>query len=94
MDDQPAIEFIGTVRQIKTLVDGGMVFIFDAPETAISQAAQLIAVRNAGIVLKIRCTADGFNQKHKDKEILSIDQQIQKTQKEIEELESDFEFTE
>jgi len=46
--DQPSINFKASVRQVKTLVDGGLVFIFDVPETSIQQAAQLIATKNAG----------------------------------------------
>ena len=91
--ETPSINFKASVRQIKTLVDGGMVFIFDVPETSIQQAAQLIATKNAGIVLDIVCTADGFAKKQSEKEILTLEQRLERTQKTIDENESDLDFT-
>jgi hypothetical protein len=88
-DVSPSIDFAGTVRQVKTLVDGGIVFIFDVPETAIQQAAQLIAVKNAGIVLNVHCTAEGFTNKQSEKEVLTLEQHIQKTHHSIDEMEDD-----
>ena len=79
---------------MKTLVDGGLVFIFDAPETAISQAAQLIATKNAGIILDVVCTAEGFTKKQSEKEVLTLEQRIARTEKAIDEKEEDLAFTE
>lgn len=56
-EDKPSIKFTASVRQVKTLVDGGLVFVFDAPESEIAQAAQLMATKNAGIVLNVTCVA-------------------------------------
>jgi len=91
--DQPSINFKASVRQVKTLVDGGLVFIFDVPETSIQQAAQLIATKNAGIVLDVICTAEGFSKKQSEKEILTLEQRIDRMQKSIEEKEDDLEVT-
>ena len=93
MGNQPSINFKASVRQVKTLVDGGLVFVFDIPETAINQAAQLIAIKNAGIVLDVICTAEGFTKKKSDEEILTIEQRLERTQKAIEEKEDDLGFT-
>jgi len=91
--DKPSINFKASVRQVKTLVDGGLVFIFDVPEGAIQQAAQLIATKNAGIVLDVICTAEGFTKKKSEKEILTLEQRLDRTQKAIDEKENDLEFT-
>ena len=88
------IHFAASVRQVKTLVDGGIVFIFDVPETSIAQAAQLIATKNAGIVLDVTCRAAGFSKKQSEKEILTLEQRIQRTQKDIEDKEDDLDITE
>lgn len=93
MGDKPSINFKASVRQVKTLVDGGLVFIFDVPEGAIQQAAQLIATKNAGIVLDVICTAEGFTKKKSEKEILTLEQRLDRTQKAIDEKENDLEFT-
>ena len=88
-DGENVIEFQAAVRQVKTLVDGGLVFIFDVSEGSISQAAQLMAVRKAGIVLDVQCRAAGFSKKREGEEVLTPDQRLLKTQMEIDERETD-----
>lgn len=95
MSDQEenTIVFTAAVRQIKTLVDGGLVFIFDVPEGSISQAAQLMAAKKAQIVLEVTCRAQGFTKKREEEEVLNHDQKLLRLQKEIEERESDLSNT-
>lgn len=88
-DGENVIEFQAAVRQVKTLVDGGLVFIFDVSESSIAQAAQLMAVRKAGIVLDVQCRAAGFSKKREEEEVLTPDQRLLKTQMEINERETD-----
>ena len=88
-DGENVIEFQAAVRQVKTLVDGGLVFIFDVSEGSIAQAAQLMAVRKAGIVLDIQCRVAGFSKKREEEEVLTPDQRLLKTQMEIDEREAD-----
>jgi hypothetical protein len=71
------------------MVDGGLVFIFDVPDNSISQAAQLLAAKQACIVLDVVCRAEGFVQKKSEKDVLTPDQKLLKMQKEIEEHEDD-----
>lgn len=87
MSDQEenTIVFTAAVRQIKTLVDGGLVFIFDVPEGSIAQAAQLMAAKKAQIVLEVTCRAQGFTKKREEEEVLSPDQRLLKVQQSIEE---------
>jgi hypothetical protein len=47
------IEFDGTIYKVQTLVDQGLRFTIDAPETAIVAAAQLMACKREGLVLHI-----------------------------------------
>lgn len=76
------------------MADGGLVFSFDVPETTIQQMAQLVAAKNAGIVLNVVCTAYGFSKKQSEKEVLSLEQRLEKTQRAIDEKEADLEVTE
>ena len=57
-----AIEFDAVVYKIQTLIDQGLRFTFDAPETAIIAAAQLMAVKREGLVLRITLTTDKQSQ--------------------------------
>lgn len=47
------IEFDAIPYKIQTLVDQGLRFTFDAPETAIIAAAQLMAAKREGLILHI-----------------------------------------
>lgn len=47
------IEFDATVSKVSTLIDQGLRFTFDAPETAIVAAAQLMAMKREGVVLHV-----------------------------------------
>ena len=58
-----AIEFIGTVSKVQTLSDGGLRFTFDAPESAILQAAELMTCKRFGQVLKVVCTAQSGDER-------------------------------
>ena len=53
---ESVIEFVASVAKVQTMADGGLRFIFDAPETAVMQAAQLMECKRFGAVLVIRCT--------------------------------------
>ena len=51
------IRFAVSVAQIKTMADGGLRFAFDAPETAIEAATELMRVKQAGGILEIAAIA-------------------------------------
>jgi hypothetical protein len=54
-----AIEFDAIVYKVQTLAeDHGLRFTFDAPETAIIAAAQLMATKREGIALHITVTTE------------------------------------
>lgn len=53
-----SIEFQAQVSQVRTLADGGIRFVLDAPETAIKQAAMLMECKREGIPLLIIVKAD------------------------------------
>jgi hypothetical protein len=89
VDGENVIEFDAAVRQVKTLVDGGLVFIFDAPEGSIAQAAQLMTAKKMGIYLNVQCRASGFAKKQAEEEVLNHDQKILRLQKQIDEREDD-----
>ena len=50
------IEFVATVARVQTMAEGGLRFTFDAPETAVMQAAQLMECKRWEAVLVVRCT--------------------------------------
>ena len=50
------ITFQATVARVQTMADGGLRFIFDAPESAVMQAAQLMECKRFGAVLDIEMT--------------------------------------
>ena len=52
-----AIEFLATVSKVQMLSDGGLRFTFDAPETAILQAAELMTCKRFEQVLRVVCRA-------------------------------------
>ena len=47
------ITFPAVVQKVQTLVDGGLRVTFDLPEDAIMQAAELMAVRQAGYTVNV-----------------------------------------
>lgn len=49
------ITFPASVAQVKTMADGSLRFVFDVPETAIMQAAQLMECKRWGMVLSVKC---------------------------------------
>lgn len=53
MIDDSKIHFQATIAQVKTMADGGLRFVFDAPETAVDTAAALMRARQAGALLEI-----------------------------------------
>jgi hypothetical protein len=58
MTDEPGvIRFTVSVAQIKTMADGGLRFVLDAPESDIDTAAALMRVKQAGGVLEIAAVA-------------------------------------
>lgn len=50
------ITFFASVQKVQTLADGGLRFTFDAPESAIMPAAELMACKRMGVVLDIVAT--------------------------------------
>lgn len=50
------IEFEATVAKVQTLADNGLRITLDLPETAIEQAAMLMAMKRAGVVLNVTAT--------------------------------------
>ena len=49
---EPTI-FTGAIQKISTLVDGGIRVTFDMNEGAIMQAAELMAIRQAGYAVRV-----------------------------------------
>ena len=49
------IEFPAEVNKVQTLADGGIRITFDLPETAIKQAAMLMACKVDGVYLVVTC---------------------------------------
>jgi hypothetical protein len=50
-------EFTAAVNKVQTLLDGGIRATFDMSEGSIPQAAELMAIRQAGLVIRCKCTA-------------------------------------
>ena len=50
------IEFDATVAKVQTLADNGLRITLDLPESAIEQAAMLMAMKRAGVVLNVAVT--------------------------------------
>jgi len=65
------IKFYATVQKVQTLADGGLRFTFDAPESAIMPAAELMACKRHGavvdVVVTIRDSDDGTANTRKSK---------------------------
>jgi hypothetical protein len=51
------ITFPAQVARVQTLADGGLRFTFDAPESAILAAAELMTAKRFGKVLTVTCRA-------------------------------------
>lgn len=47
------ITFTAVVQKIQTLADGGLRFTFDAPETEVMAAAELMEAKRIGVVLSV-----------------------------------------
>lgn len=52
-DASVVLRFKVSVSQVRTMADGGLRFVFDAPETDIDTAAALMHVKQAGGLLEI-----------------------------------------
>ena len=50
------ITFYASVQKVQTLADGGLRFTFDAPESAIMPAAELMACKRMGVVVDVVVT--------------------------------------
>ena len=50
------ITFFASVQKVQTLADGGLRFTFDAPESAIMPAAELMACKRMGVVVDVVVT--------------------------------------
>ena len=50
------IKFYASVQKVQTLADGGLRFTFDAPESAIMPAAELMACKVDGHVVDVAVT--------------------------------------
>jgi hypothetical protein len=53
-----SIVFVAQVARVQTLADGGLRFTFDAPESAILAAAELMTAKRFGKVLSVTCEMD------------------------------------
>ena len=51
------ITFYASVQKVQTLADGGLRFTFDASESAIMPAAELMACKRMGVVVDVVVTA-------------------------------------
>jgi len=56
MREPREVEFIASVSKVQTLLDGGIRATFDLSEDTIMQAAELMAIRQAGMVVRITAT--------------------------------------
>ena len=52
------IVFEATISGVKTLVDNGIRITFDLPETAVTQAAQLMELKRLGVALVVSVAQD------------------------------------
>jgi len=52
-----AVTFTAAVARVQTLADGGLRFTFDAPESAVMEAAELMTYKRFGVVLQVTCEA-------------------------------------
>jgi len=52
------IVFEATISGVKTLADNGIRVTFDLPETAVTQAAQLMELRRLGVALVVSVAQD------------------------------------
>ena len=52
-----AVTFTAAVARVQTLADGGLRFTFDAPESAVMEAAELMTYKRFGVVLRVTCEA-------------------------------------
>ena len=50
-----AVTFTAAVARVQTLADGGLRFTFDAPESAVMEAAELMTYKRFGVVLRVTC---------------------------------------
>ena len=60
------IEFWASVAKVQTLADGGLRFTFDAPETAIMPAAELMACKRVGVVVDVVVTIQQSDEPSED----------------------------
>jgi Zn-dependent alcohol dehydrogenase len=47
------IRFTAVVQKVQTLADGGLRFTFDAPETEVMAAAELMEAKRVGVVVMV-----------------------------------------
>ena len=52
------VEFWAVVQKVQTLADGGLRVTLDLPESAIMQAAELMAYKREAVVLRFECKPD------------------------------------
>ena len=62
------IKFYAEVQKVQTLTDGGLRFTFDAPESAIMPAAELMACKVDGHVVDVVVTIRQGDESNEDKE--------------------------
>lgn len=48
--------FTGAISKVTTMVDGSLRFVFDAGENSIEAAAELMAIRQAGMAVRVEVT--------------------------------------
>lgn len=63
-----AITFTAVVQKIQTLADGGLRFTFDAPETEVMAAAELMEAKRVGVVLSVVVQVDEKTEKNRKKQ--------------------------
>lgn len=51
------VEFHGAVAKVQTLADLGIRLVIDMDEGAIQQAAELMAIRQSGMTVRVKVTA-------------------------------------
>ena len=49
------VKFTAIVARVQTMADGGLRFTFDAPESEVMQAAELMTCKRFGVVLQVMC---------------------------------------
>lgn len=60
------ISFVASVQKVQTLADGGLRFTFDAPETEVMAAAELMEAKRIGVSFTVKLEAIDEPERQRD----------------------------